>query len=1016
MTERWDVEQHTRLLAHAMRSVGECVSITDSDDLTLFVNDAFLRTYGYTQDELLGKSIAVVRSPQNPPELVAEILPATLRGGWAGELWNRRKDGSDFLVALSTSVVRDDDGQPLALIGVARDVTEERRLAESLEEERRFALQVMSAMGQGLTVTDAEGCFEYVNPAYAAMVGRTPEAMLGHSPEDFTIPQDHSVLSDARELRRQGLTSTYETRLRRADGDVVPVVITGVPRQRDGGPAGAIAVITDLTEHKRAEETLRASEERLAHTLRSLPVAVYTSPVGGDVDASWISENVLELTGFLPHFFLDTPRFWSERIHPEDRERTVAAFRAGPSTGHVNVEYRWQVADGSYRWFLDIAVTRRTARADHEVIGTFLDITERKQAEAALQRRDAILTAVAFGAEKLLEAPRWQECANEVLACLGQATEASRAYVFECRPAADGILLASQSLEWVAEGVAPQIDNPELQNIPVVAAGFGRWVEVLAAGGIIHGPVDGFPETERGLLESQAILSLAVVPIFVAGQAWGFIGFDDCRVRRAWPPSELEALRAAAGTLGAAILRESAERALRASEERYRTLVEMSPDGIAIAIDGRVVFYNTALARLAGLADLREGLGREVFEMLPEGDRAAARERYFLTAERDGVLPPFETTLRRRDGALIPVEIAQVPTMYAGKRAAQAVIRDLTERKRVEARLVEAQRLEVAALLAGGIAHEFNNLLQGILNTVQALRLGDMVQARFEQVVAVVEGLVMRGASLASELLLFARREVSKRERLDLADLFRAREALLRRLLPPSVELVLELPERGLWVEGDQAQLEHALINLVTNAGDVMPDGGRVTIRGELQGDALLAIEVRDTGPGIPDEVRRRIFEPFVTTKRGAKRAGLGLPVVHGIVTQHGGTVEIFSSPAAGTVARVVLPRAEPSQHPAGPASPTAGWAPPPGGSERILLVEDEQATRECLREVLTTLGYRVVAVASAEEAHAVTAAEGFDLLLTDLQLAGQSGGELSRSLASPDISPLGINGAPIYV
>ncbi|MGQ0668107.1 MAG: GAF domain-containing protein, partial [Actinomycetota bacterium] len=177
--------------------------------------------------------------------------------------------------------------------------------------------------------------------------------------------------------------------------------------------------------------------------------------------------------------------------------------------------------------------------------------TARARSEAAV-RRGAILEAIAFAAQRFLETPHWEERIDKVLRRLGESTAVSRVYIFENTTDHDGALAWSQLHEWVAPGIQPQIDNPDLQRIPLEAEGFGRWADILDRGDIVHGLVSDFPESERPLLAEQDIRSILIVPILVAGEWWGSIGFDDCMTDREWTQIEIDALRAAAGTLGAA--------------------------------------------------------------------------------------------------------------------------------------------------------------------------------------------------------------------------------------------------------------------------------------------------------------------------------------------------------------------------------------------------------------------------------------------------------------------------------
>ena len=260
-------------------------------------------------------------------------------------------------------------------------------------------------------------------------------------------------------------------------------------------------------------------------------------------------------------------------------------------------------------------------------------------------------------------------------------------------------------------------------------------------------------------------------------------------------------------------------------------------------------------------------------------------------------------------------------------------------------------------------------------------------------------GHVRRGASLARQLLLFSRRETTRFEVLDLTALIDQVAGLLRRLVRENIGIHLEPAPAPMPVRGDQGQLEQVLINLAVNAADAMPEGGSLTIRAGGAGREEVWFEVADTGHGVPEEIRTRIFEPFFTTKGADKGTGLGLSVVHGIVTAHGGRVELESGMATGTTFRVTLPRADTLAAPAEPTDGATEARPEANHGERILVVEDEPAARESLVDLLTMLGYQVTAVGSGELAGLLPADPAFDLLLTDLLLPGVSGADLARGL-----------------
>src|SRR5215216_456265 len=316
---------------------------------------------------------------------------------------------------------------------------------------------------------------------------------------------------------------------------------------------------------------------------------------------------------------------------------------------------------------------------------------ERKRAERELRRRDAILVAVRFAAERLLgEAVSWEESVRSILRRLGEATRTSRVYIFENFVGDDGELWATMRHEWVATSVSPQVDNPLMAAMPYRAAGYGRWVEMLGRGEPVYGHTREFPKSEQPELRNQDILSIVVVPIFVEGRWWGFIGFDECVRERQWSTAEVSALGAAAGTLGAAIRRRRIEEELKQSEERYRAVIEQATDGIYLLDVGtrRVLESNPSFQKMLGYAaeELRE---MEVYDFVAHS-RENVDSVIQRTLEQKRRLVG-ERKYRRKDGTLMDVEVGVSVISYRDKEAICTIIRDITERKRAEEALARSE-------------------------------------------------------------------------------------------------------------------------------------------------------------------------------------------------------------------------------------------------------------------------------------------------------------------------------------
>jgi PAS domain S-box-containing protein len=386
-----------------------------------------------------------------------------------------------------------------------------------------------------------------------------------------------------------------------------------------------------------------------------------------------------------------------EFVHPEDRAATMRELESlGRGVRTVYFENRYIRKDGSQVWLEWKAVP---VVEEDLIYATARDVTERKRAEAALRRRDAILSAVAFAAERFLKvAVSWEESIAEALEQLGRAARVSRVYIFENYAGVDGEVWSTQRYEWVAAGVSSQMDNPLMQAIPYRAAGYGRWMEMLSRGEPVYGHTRNFPAGEQPELREQDILSIAIVPILVEGEWWGFIGFDECEREREWPAAEIDALKAAADTLGAAIQRERSEEAIRQSEQLYRTVIEQATEYISL-VDvetRRFVGSNPAFREALGYTEeeLRHMTLYDIVAHDQESiDRNAQRVveggRYLLGERRH----------RRKDGSLVDVEVSASTVLHDGREVACIVAHDVTER--VEAlRLLEERVTALARVSA----------------------------------------------------------------------------------------------------------------------------------------------------------------------------------------------------------------------------------------------------------------------------------------------------------------------------
>ena len=659
--------------------------------------------------------------------------------------------------------------------------------------------------------------------------------------------------------------------------------------------------------------------------------------------------------------------------------------------------------------FEDCETERDWSAAETEALraaaGLVSAAVSRERAEHDLRRRDAILDTVSHAAATLLAEPSWRAAADDLLERLGVAAEASRAYLFECGFQADGRRIASQRFEWVAAGISAELDNPVMQGMCFDDVGLGRLEAVGARNELFAGKVSGFSDEERVVFEAQGVLAVATVPIFVDASWWGFIGFDDCVTEREWSPAELDALRTAASLVAAAIRRERAEVVLREHEQKLRAVFDTALDAIFITDDDRrYVDVNPAGCDFIGVAK-RDLIGRRVDEFLPPQRLELVRATWDEYLQGGPVREEWETM--RPDGTVVVSDVSAHPNFLPGLHI--AFMRDITDRKLLEAELLSAQKLESLGRLAGGVAHDFNNLLTGITGYATLLLERANGDGELRRDLGEIVRAADRAAELTKQLLAFGRRQVLKPRPLDLNAVVADVEPLLQRLVGEDIALEIRSGTGLGTVRADPGQIEQVIVNLAVNARDAMPDGGRLTIETRNAADGRVELVFTDTGVGMDEDTVGQIFEPFFTTRE--QGVGLGLASVYGIVHQSSGEVAVASTPGAGTSFIITLPRV---CEPPGAVEPTPEPATRPG-SETILLVEDEDVVRDLTRRVLERQGYTVLACADGAAAVAVAEAESrpIDLLLTDVVMPGMRGYEVARHVAAsrPQIRILFMSG-----
>ncbi len=477
--------------------------------------------------------------------------------------------------------------------------------------------------------------------------------------------------------------------------------------------------------------------------------------------------------------------------------------------------------------------------------------------------------------------------------------------------------------------------------------------------------------------------------------------------------------------------RKQAEQALRESAEQFRAVVETAVDGVVlIDAHGRILVFNPACEGLFGYS-ADEVLGENVNVLMPspyheEHDKYL--ENYRTSGQRQIIGIGREVVGKRKDGSTFPMDLSVGETQKDGEAIFVGVIHDLSERKRAEEQLIQVQKMESVGQLSGGIAHDFNNLLTVIIGNAEAL--AEQLKARpdLHQMADSIQSAGMRGADLTNHLLAFSRRQVLTPARIDCSHLISGMEKMIRRTLREDVEIRTTINPELHAAYADATQLQTAVLNLVINARDVMPDGGNLSIvaeniivdesyHPEVSPGSYVMIIISDEGNGMPEEVLERACEPFFTTKEVGSGSGLGLSMVYGFVKQSGAHLTIYSEPDLGTCVRMYLPASEEDALDAEKLTRKA-QAHLPRGNETVLVTEDDPFVLSHARNCLESLGYRVMAATDGHEAMGlIESDESIDVLFTDIVMPGGiSGFDLAEKAVRirPDLKVLMTSGYAI--
>jgi PAS domain S-box-containing protein len=881
----------------------------------------------------------------------------------------------------------DENGEVVRIAVFSYDITSRKKTEQALRESEDRYRSIFKNAVEGIYQASPEGRYLRVNPAFARIHGfDSPEEMMASVADIATqIFPNPAAWQKSREiLEKEGSVVNFEFELYRKDKSKVWVSTSARAVRGDSGEVLHYeGMVEDITERKQAEEKLRESENRFR------AIADYTYDWESWVDPLgkllWINPGVSRLTGYTVEECMAMPDYPLPLIDRKDRARIARLFEeALRGTSDNDQEFRLRRKDGSVKWaavsWQPIFDARGTPLGHRSSVR---DITARKQAEEALKKsRDELELRVR---ERTAELQSAYDTLAENERLYRNLFDNASVGMFQSRFDGSGFIRINE-----AYATALGYESPEEAKSAITDTTTQLYAD---------------PENRRTLLAA-----LERDEWYCAEQPRirkdGSVMIARVAVRKVLShdgtPAYLE------GIVEDITERKRAEKALQESEEKYRSVVESSFVGFHIVQDDIYRFVNKGFCQITGY-DYDELVNKvNPLDIIHPDDRKTVQFNLKKRMGSEANHVEYGCRVIKKDGQISYVKVFGTALLYNGRSAAAGTVIDVTRERDLEQQLLRTQKLEALGTLAGGIAHDFNNVLVGITGFTEMVR-DDLPPDSLEhhRLGLVLKG-AHRGRDLVRQILTFSRQAPCEQKPVTLGDIVEEGLKLLRPLLPAAVEIRSTSLTTDDTILADSGQIHQVLMNLCINGAQAMGKKGgvlEVTVTvdyfkkdmrspGMKPGD-YVTLTVRDTGSGMKPEVLERIFDPFFTTKTHGEGTGLGLSVVHGIVKNHGGFINVESEPGKGSVFSIHLPKLERETLAPGEELPL------PGGKECILFVDDEDILVELSQERLTQTGYEVVATTSVLGALEIFKKEPrkFDLVITDYAMPDMTGVDFARKL-----------------
>lgn len=955
------------LISRYIKSTILMIVALDPDHKITYINDAGCKILGLPYEKIIGRDWFDNFIPEEQREKVKEVFEKIMRGKlepveyYENSIINAA--GQERLIAWHNSYIKDSSGKYIGTWSSGEDITLKRQAEIALENRERLFRTLVETMHDGLIVQDENGVISYVNNRFCEMLGYKKDELIGNSLLQYIDFSDQALVKKQIEQCRRGPVKSFEASWIKGDEDRLYSIISPRPIIGEGDEyRGSFAVVTDISEKKLHDEALQASEMNYRSIFNSVNDAIFVHDMatGSILD---VNDRMCEMYGYTA----EEIRFFSvEGISsgkfPYTIERAAQLIKLA-AEGEPQL-FKWHAKDKSGRLFwVEVNLKHATIGGKSRVLAVVRDITERILAEEALAESQRALSTLMSNLPGMA-----YRCRNDI----------------------------DWTMEFVSDGCLALTGYPAFDVIENRKVSYGK---------LIH-PDDQqmvWNTVQTGIDKKEPFQMM--YRIFDASHKVKWVWEKGCGIFD--KSGELKAIE---GFIADISDHKKTQDALEEERQRLAVTLRSIGDGVITTdTNGRVILINKVAESLTGWTQ-EEAIGMrlgEVFRIINEISREEA-ENPVEKVLKSGMIVGLanHTALISRDGTEKSIADSGAPIRDQKGNVIGVVLvfREITESKKLQEALARAQRLETASMVASQVAHDFNNLLAPLIAYPEFIKQELSKDNPAIKYLEDIESSAQQMADINQQLLTLGRRSHYNLEPLNINRIIKQAIKQIQPL-PDSLKITLDLAKDLMNIKGGDSQIFRVVLNLIINARESMRDNGEITIKTENQyvdrkrgqfnivtRGEYVKMTVSDTGPGIPQEIRGRIFDPFFTTKTTEKKrgSGLGLSVVSAVVEEHSGFIDFECPPGMGTSFFIYFPITREVVE-----DSTAGQV--TGGSESILVVDDDKTQREVTSRLLQKLGYAAEAVESGEEAVEYLKSCPRDLIVLDM------------------IMPNGIDGAETY-